>query len=758
MKSGFITFFIAIILTFNNLSAQDSYHPQDPFGGNFHKLSPGAANLITDNRTVHPDSLIYGFYGSYNTKYVLFKKDGEIYTGALVEAKPGFDTGELKKIGALVGTKAGNIISLRLPIAKLEELAQLDGIKYIETDIPVFQELTELIPLLSIDKLHSGQALGTNYTGKGVVLGVIDGGFDFRHQTFYDPEMSFKNVWIQWMDGSAPDNFSYGHELRGSAIENYKTDTDTDSHGTHTTGIAGGSGNAEDNKYIGVAPETDIVAVSYFFDEYARRTTGSSEILDGIKYIFEYASKVGKPAVVNMSLGLHIGPHDGQSLFDQACKELVGPGRIIVSSAGNSGGSESHIKYNFDAPDTLFSTGLGFVDGANLGIFDAWGEPGKDFGVSVCLKSATKEYSADYYYASSNISRNIELKGPNGDRIFIRFYTKDDEFNSKPRVYAEVTSYQQMYSATFIKVKSKNGKLHIWNCGVGGSISGDFFYYPEQGCMGGNDDYLVSELGGNCEDIIAVGAYTTKNRFTNYDGRTYSIPFYTQVGEFASFSSNGPTVDERVKPDICAPGNVVVSAINSEDDTYNYAGAPGWPYLIDRYYHSSGPYFSYASMQGTSMSAPVVSGVVALMLQANPYLDQKQALQIIKSTATNDNFTGNVKISGSYDWGFGKINPVEAVEAAAQMYSPDSLSSNIKIYPVPCGNELTIEFNDIYFGYYVAELFDLYGRSALVEKKQINGAVDYMKLNLSGLSKGCYFLELKNINSTKYYKIIKDRN
>ncbi len=57
-------------------------------------------------------------------------------------------------------------------------------------------------------------------------------------------------------------------------------------------------------------------------------------ITDGIKYIYDYAESVGKPCVINMSLGYHIGPHDGTSTFDRICDELQGEGRLFGRSFG----------------------------------------------------------------------------------------------------------------------------------------------------------------------------------------------------------------------------------------------------------------------------------------------------------------------------------------------------------------------------------------------------------------------------------------
>ena len=70
------------------------------------------------------------------------------------------------------------------------------------------------------------------------------------------------------------------------------------------------AGADKSSSFYGMAPDADIVFVS-FAEE-------NTNIADAIKYIFDYADKVSKPCVINMSLGSHYGPHDGTSYLDQS--------------------------------------------------------------------------------------------------------------------------------------------------------------------------------------------------------------------------------------------------------------------------------------------------------------------------------------------------------------------------------------------------------------------------------------------------------
>ena len=119
-------------------------------------------------------------------------------------------------------------------------------------------------------------------------------------------------------------------------------DSSSEYHGAHTMGIA--AGGDMKSKYYGVAPDADIVFVSFKSDD--------TNIADAIKYIFDYADKVDKPCVINMSLGQHIGPHNGTSFLDRLIDESTGPGRIIVGAAGNEGNVRLHTSKTFTADDT----------------------------------------------------------------------------------------------------------------------------------------------------------------------------------------------------------------------------------------------------------------------------------------------------------------------------------------------------------------------------------------------------------------------
>jgi len=154
----------------------------------------------------------------------------------------------------------------------------------------------------------------------------------------------------------------------------------------------------------------------------------------------------------------------------------------------------------------------------------------------------------------------------------------------------------------------------------------------------GNSGPLKETIGtpGISEHAITVGAYDDKNTVDLSDDTP------------AFFTSKGPTpVDKKDKPDIAAPGVEIVS-LRSPNSTIDKEPVIHY-----------GDY--YTLLSGTSMATPIVAGIVALMIQANPNLTPAQIKQIIKETAIP------VKDASKYSVGAGLVNPVNAVKKALEL-------------------------------------------------------------------------------------------
>jgi minor extracellular serine protease Vpr len=194
--------------------------------------------------------------------------------------------------------------------------------------------------------------------------------------------------------------------------------------------------------------------------------------------------------------------------------------------------------------------------------------------------------------------------------------------------------------------------------------------------------------------MIAVGAYATMNKYVNVNNLEQNLENEIQVGNILPFSSIGPTLDGRTKPDITAPGFIIssISSFQVQNEFTEEASS------ADVYADTSpvnGRIYKFAAEKGTSMASPVVAGAVALMLEANPQLNPQQVITILKTTARTDNFTGTIPSTGSNTWGWGKIDIHAAVKAAEVTSLPSTkrppvLLAQSAVYPNPASDVITI--------------------------------------------------------------------
>ncbi|HME08009.1 MAG TPA: S8 family peptidase [Bryobacteraceae bacterium] len=141
----------------------------------------------------------------------------------------------------------------------------------------------------------------------------------------------------------------------------------------------------------------------------------------------------------------------------------------------------------------------------------------------------------------------------------------------------------------------------------------------------GNNGYGTINSPGNDPCVITVGAMKTEGTYPSGDDL------------IASYSSKGPTLfDHVVKPDLVAPGNRVISDVDSKSELAKHYNGN----LIQKAYYSSSPGKSdsklYFRLSGTSMATPVVSGSAILMLQQSPQLSPDSVKARMMKTATKN--------------------------------------------------------------------------------------------------------------------------
>lgn len=610
-----------------------------------------------------------------------FKQDdnkGKIIISAFIHLYDGYDSDILRKFGVNIRTILGNILTADIPLEKLDNIVALDGVKYIEMGAPIRKNLDKAREETRVTDIQKGMSLPEEYRGKDVVIGVVDNGFEFGHPNFYSRDKSvlrIKRVWDQNIQGTPPEGFGYGCEYTTTEdILTKVTDTSNSTHGTHVLGIAAGADNTDDKNVYGVATDAEIVLVSLNGNELIN--SDNTAVLDGVKYIFDYAKSVNKPCVVNLSLGSHLGPRDGSSTFDLLTSEMLGPGRILVGAAGNDGGSKCHVKktFNGEKTDTL-ATFLDFkYTYPQSGTVEIW-----------CDKDMAIKFIPFVYRANNNTIKKVYEPAifniKQCDNRSYNFTIDNDSISGNLSVTGEINPINgkthlmlnfnylntpNYYHGLYI-ISSNKGDINMWT----ENIYSQFSNYGLKGFVDGNDDMTVGEIGGTGKRILSAGAYVTCDYWLQF-----GVPHYIdeKVNRLASFSSHGPTADGRIKPDITAPGTFIKSSLS------NYYTGDKTTYCTINW---NGNKYEYGYMQGTSMASPFITGVVATWLQAYPYLTPEDALKIMQKTSRHDSYTGEEIPTNN--WGYGKIDAYEGIKECIQQAS--------EIKPTVINNPHMIIFN-----------------------------------------------------------------
>jgi len=517
---------------------------------------------------------------------------------------------------------------------------------------------------------------GEPVDGSGVIVGVVDTGVDLSH-----PDLRFQNgtskvlyLWDQTASGERPQGFTYGVECSWKEINTGKCpEKDTFGHGTHVASIAASSGLAS-GIYRGVAPGAALIVVksgraicngeSWTFDENA--------IIDGLKYLVDRGHALKMRLVINLSLGGNVGGHDDTSPFELVIDDLNAQGVIVTVAAGNEADNRVH------ATGTLVSASPTRVD---------WAPTGK-------ASNAT----ADLWYAN-NRTISATLVTPSGEAVqgptssngtltpdgLVRILPGRTAKGKELAISVETqTALATSGWSIILKVMDPGPPLRwdVW-------VDSDSCSYPPASFSSG-EGYTIDRNGtisvpATASGGIAVGAYVTKNSWINKLGGNVRIKNY-HVGEIAPFSSRGPTRDGRAKPEITAPG-LFISAARSLD-------VPPSDSDPDEYHRI---------LAGTSMAAPHVAGVIALMLQYNPQLTPQEIRSILVEGAYLDHSTGFIEVSeGSNDWGCGKLDARTASSlfrvSSIVKSLPPTLSVNLIIDGKPQellygGEVLTLRFS-----------------------------------------------------------------
>lgn len=576
--------------------------------------------------------------------------------------------GRLPLTGCDVLARYGNLYVARIPISRLGFFSRQNGILRMEAGRSAHTTMDTTAFIVGATALHDAVSLPQAYTGKGVVVGVEDIGFDLTNPNFCSADMSryrIKAMWDQLSTDTLQSSLPVGRDYTDSIsllTLGRPRDGDKQTHGTHTAGIAAGSGSEgsanSGRRYVGIAPDADLCFV-------CNATGDDSELVDsadyykytfaldalGFKYIFDYADKVGKPCVINFSEGSQEDFEGYDNLYYEMIDSLVGPGHIIVASAGNEGRKTNYL-FKPASEDT-----------ANVFISGQWHAKAMSFTTRssgdlrlrvIYNNVLVKEVAlGDILEAKDSIL--MDSLSAEGSNYGIAAAAYPDSYGTgKTTADWVITSSDYLNNKTFKIQISGNSDVELY--AGSGLLNNNDVAKNTSNVIVDNSHSILSP--GSAPNVICVGMTGYRTRFVNYEDSVMNFGGSAN-GEINANSSVGPTYDGRIKPDVVAPGQNIISSY-STFYIENNPNASTRTSCVRRFTYNGRTYGWYSDM-GTSMSAPVVTGVIALWLQANPRLTPKDCLDIIAKTSTH------YDTSLSYPnniYGYGQIDALAGMRLA----------------------------------------------------------------------------------------------
>ena len=646
--------------------------------------------------------------GKYQQHQEMMKKNGgplrvkgrpvRNYIMTLVESTDDAET--IHQKGGVVWQNFGQgICAAFLPMDCLGDLDQSASILCMEANSPssIMNDTSAII--LNVDKAWEGKSASTQlpqaFTGKGVIAAVMDVGFDFTHPTFRkdDGTSRFQWFWDPLAENDDPSQLGRIYTSPEQVLmAQHSSDAAFENHGSHVTGSITGRG--LNGRYAGMAPDADImggllpvgeVATDEFFERlkvYLEAHASDfgdiypdliqveiSSVMEPVMLskIFEQATAAGKPCVMNWSFGNCASFVSDYTLYGKVINQLVGPGRILVASAGNEGGNMTYLKKesNEEMDHPMYCTGYSDQE-SEYALDVCTADPAAPF-----VLGLTFDDTEDTLYIDTRevivCSEEIPYTGyleyvPDGESLTSSHEGSMYEVCMYPEDFA--------YGRTGYVLKIILPSLHAHPDHLTAHLiiddpvelefmrdtdwEGDINFATEnaldwRGCQ----LYTIGYPGG-LERIITVGAMHHRSAFTNVLGKRKTFyPSASEEGHLVSFSSCGPCTNGLTKPDVVAPGHNILSAFNSfyaedDDETREQWVMPYTCYQANVF----GKEYAMWAMSGTSMSAPITVGVIALWLQAKPDLTPEDIKGIIERTShqPEPEFSGTDK-NNYYGWG-----------------------------------------------------------------------------------------------------------
>ncbi len=656
----------------------------------------------------------------------------QTYLPSIIKIKDGETVGQLEDKGVKIMRQRDNLLLAFIPTDHIDQLLTFSGVERVSIGQSLQPNLDISRPFGNVDEVITpSEQWPDGWDGRGVVTGLCDIGFDPQHPNFIDRHGNprVKRI-VDYRDTLATVTRLYSPE----DIAGWTTDNENEYHATHVAGIM--TGGYRGNGYYGIASGSDIVAATSMLTDAC--------ILDGAEEIIDYAHSVGKPAVINMSIGSYTGPHDGTTLFNQYLSKL-GKDAIICIAAGNEGASPNNLQLDFTSGKSESSVFIrdcyGGWDDVNIfGAADFWSADSTTFSMRISLydiRTKKTVYTSPWFGADGQSEWSISTyDNPDGqsehdpafDNAYDGYFRASAEIDSENGRYTIYTSFDVTNHETVdrvgryslvLTIKGEPG-THVdgyadgYRCrfGTNGSAS---FATP-------NSLMSISDIA--CGDnIIVVGASCARNTIPLIDGSTREYDY--TVDRAAAFTSYGTLPDGRTLPHIAAPGCCVISSYSTPYLERNQSQIKGM--TAKATVNGRDVYWGFEG--GTSMATPYVAGIIALWLQADPSLTADDAHYIAASTAKTD----YPDISDPR-WGAGQIDALEGIKKVLSLSGVNDVKTDYSSSPIVAYRDGQISIVCPGVDSIGAEIFTIEGRKAT----SASGEGDTLSVDVSTLANGVY--------------------
>lgn len=475
----------------------------------------------------------------------------------------------------------GGYAIVTLPESMLEEYSRRPQIEFIEKPTRLYFEDLFSKEASCITQVQRDEPGNLQLTGRGVLIGIVDSGVDYRHPAFLtaDGKSRILRLWDQSIPGNPPEGYATGTEYTNEALSlsvqegrRLVPSEDGSGHGTAVLGVAAGSDFSRGAVNRGVAYESDLLVVKMGIprqDSFPRTT----ELMQGVDYLVRQAIRLGRPIALNLSFGNNYGSHRGDSLLETYLDNVSGMGKnVICVGMGNNGNDALHTGGKL-SPGEIQEIELGvgaFEPTLNVQLWKNYEDE-----MEIYLENPAGERVGPIFetlgaqrWQAGNTELLIYYGKPAPyhvtQEIYVDFLARD-----RKRPYVDSGVWKIILAARNIK----NGEYFLWLPGGKTLNPGTAFYLPRpQGTL---------TIPATARRVISVGAYDARQN------------------TYADFSGRGCRALPYPKPDLVAPG-------------------------VDIYAPRSGG--GYASFTGTSFSTPFVTGAAALLMEwgitrrKDPYL------------------------------------------------------------------------------------------------------------------------------------------